>query len=104
MDVTDVEIGRRIRQAREKSGMSQRQVAEAMAQRGHSWLQNTLTRTETGDRPIRLTEAVDMARILGVSMTVFYTEKAAEIRNASAMRELKALRKVIEQRLGDLGE
>src|SRR3712207_7531804 len=37
--------------------------------RSLQWRQNTVTRVENGDRPVRLAEAVAIAEILGVPLT-----------------------------------
>ena len=65
----DVRFGRNLRALRERKGLSQKTVAEAMAGRGHtSWYQNTLTRVESGVQPLKLSEADDLRDILETSI------------------------------------
>lgn len=65
----DVRIGRNLRALREAKGLSQKAVAQAMTERGHkSWYQNTLTRIESGEQPVKLSEAEDLKDILGTSV------------------------------------
>ncbi|KFI46117.1 helix-turn-helix domain-containing protein [Bifidobacterium biavatii] len=50
-------VGRRLRQLRERQGLSLSEVATAMADEGYRWTKVTLSRVELGKRPLRLTEA-----------------------------------------------
>jgi transcriptional regulator with XRE-family HTH domain len=63
----DVEIGRRVREAR--GSMSQQGLAELMSgPDGPRWYQGTVTAVETGKRPLRFTEAITLADELGISL------------------------------------
>lgn len=44
--------------------MSQKALADAMRERGHKWSQSTVWSVEKGDRPLKLAEAEDLARVL----------------------------------------
>lgn len=44
--------------ARLRGQMSQSEVAKAMSERGHSWIQTTVSAVESGERALKLTEAV----------------------------------------------
>ncbi len=48
--------------------MSGAALAEAMAARGHSWHQQTVSRVESLAQPLRLNEAEDVAKILETSL------------------------------------
>ncbi|MDO5626949.1 MAG: helix-turn-helix transcriptional regulator [Mobilicoccus sp.] len=60
----DAEIGARIQHLREAHGLTQSALAADMAARGHQWHQQTVVKTEKGLRPLRLTEACDLADAL----------------------------------------
>lgn len=60
-------IGRQIAEIR--GSMSQAAVAEAMRARGHEkWSQSTVWSIEKGTRPLRFTEAQDLANVLDVGI------------------------------------
>lgn len=58
----DEEIGRTLNRLR--GNHSQNRVAQAMRDRGHKWSQATVWSVEKGERPLRLTEAEDLAAFL----------------------------------------
>lgn len=49
-----------------RAGRSQQWLADAMRARGHKWSQATVWSVEKGERPLRFTEAIDVAQILEV--------------------------------------
>lgn len=60
-------FGQRVRDIRQQLGLSQRQVATMMAStHGTPWHQTTVAKTETGERPVKLSEAVALATAFGV--------------------------------------
>ena len=67
---TDAHIGATVQELRERLGLTQVRLAEAMAGRGHAWHQQTVVKTEKGLRPLRLTEACDLASVLHVDLPV----------------------------------
>lgn len=48
--------------------LSQGELAQKMTDRGHKWVQNTVSMIELGTRTLKLFEAVDLAAILGVTV------------------------------------
>jgi hypothetical protein len=55
------------REARVSTGLSQQTIADCMVERGHgTWRQTTLAKVEAGTRVLFLSEAVDLADIIGV--------------------------------------
>lgn len=61
-----------MREAREARGLPQGQFAGEMARRGcPGWVQQTVTRVETGRRMVRLSEAMAAASILGIDLGAF---------------------------------
>lgn len=86
-------FGANLRALREDNGMSQPELARRMVERGWPWHQSTVYRTESGRQPIKLGEAVYLARILGVSVdrlagvTPDISEEAREARRQADAAE-----------------
>lgn len=65
-------IGSRLVDLRSSSGVSQAYLAREMVGRGFSkWSQATVWSVEAGRRPIRLSEAIALATILGATVSDF---------------------------------
>jgi transcriptional regulator with XRE-family HTH domain len=64
-------FGANLRSVRDHRGMGQRELAAQMAERGHPWHQNTVTKTEAGERVVRFEEAEALAAILRVTTDRF---------------------------------
>ena len=93
MKTRDEEIGEVIRRAR--GGTSQDALADAMKARGHDkWSQSTVWAIEKGNRPLRLTEAEDIAATLGLASVV---ELLREPHVAKLIRALRANLDTIER-------
>ena len=56
---------------RERAGMSQAALAEAMTGRGHPWHQSTVYRVESGRQTVKFEEVAALAEILHTSMDRF---------------------------------
>jgi transcriptional regulator with XRE-family HTH domain len=65
----DAVLARRVREYRELSEQTQRQIAELMTAAGHRMHQTTVAKIESGDRPVTIGEAVALADVLGVILT-----------------------------------
>ncbi|QAY70050.1 helix-turn-helix domain-containing protein [Xylanimonas protaetiae] len=52
----------------DRSGHSQDWVAKAMQERGHKWHQTTVYKVLNGRRKVEVTEALDLADVLGVTL------------------------------------
>ncbi|MBM4653538.1 helix-turn-helix domain-containing protein [Rhodococcus hoagii] len=63
---TDEAIGRRLERLRTDLGLSQGELSEKLRAAGVNWSQGTLSRVETGFRPMRFTEALAVAAVLDV--------------------------------------
>lgn len=61
----DEEIGARIAACRERAGISMREMARQMTARGWRWSPTTASKVESGDRPLRASEVVPLAEVLG---------------------------------------
>jgi hypothetical protein len=96
----DEKIGRNL--ARLRGNRSQKDIADAMRERGWKWSQATVWSIEKGERPLRVAEAADLAQILdqerlGPSL---FVQTDAESDFHTAMRQMSAadrsLREAIE--------
>lgn len=66
--MNNAEYGRRVKDCRQTAGWSQEELARAV---GDKWSQATVWSVENGTRPLRLTEAVTLAKVFGLSLEVF---------------------------------
>lgn len=57
--------------------MSQQDLATAMRDEGWSWTQPATAKVELGKRPVRLAEAMSLARVLGTSVDALLAEPLA---------------------------
>lgn len=63
----DVMVGHRMRELREQQGLSQQGFVNQLAARGIlQWHQTTVGKVESGQRPVRVDEAMAIADTLGV--------------------------------------
>jgi FtsZ-interacting cell division protein YlmF/DNA-binding XRE family transcriptional regulator len=67
---TDERFARNLRDARERHGLSQADVASEMTKAGFSFHQQTVAKIESGSRTVRLSEAEKLASVLGTSVGV----------------------------------
>lgn len=61
-------IGGRIKAAREAMGLNQGQLVPLLRDAGLPWSQGALSRAESGQRALKLTEALVLADVLGTSV------------------------------------
>lgn len=61
---TDQQIGQRIVELRDRRGWNQGDFVEILRRHGLNWSQGTLSKVESGLRPVRLTEATLLATAL----------------------------------------
>lgn len=61
---TEEQIGADVATARERAGLSQKELAAAMTDRGFKWAQATVSQIEKGERPLRLSEADHLAELI----------------------------------------
>ncbi|OJU43626.1 MAG: hypothetical protein BGN98_10445 [Microbacterium sp. 69-7] len=66
MNDHDELIGRNL--ARLRLDVSQTELATKMRALGHKWTQPTVVSIEKGERPLRMSEALDVASVLGVDL------------------------------------
>jgi len=70
----DEVFARRLRVLRERAGLAQRQVADAMTGLGYRMRQTTIAKIEAGQRPVYVGEAVAFGHIFGVGVAGLVTE------------------------------
>lgn len=68
MEQRDAAIGSTVHRLRTGRGLSQQDIADAMRERGWKWNQTTAWSIEADRRPLRLSEAVDLAAVLGTTV------------------------------------
>lgn len=97
----DAQIGERLRSLR--GGVTQEQLATSVNLKlsmwgsRERWQQSTLTRIETGERPLRLREAVAVCEALGVALDELVPGYSSAIHNRTITELSRVARK-----LGDL--
>jgi len=64
-------LAHNLRALRERAGMSQRDLAEAMTERGRPWHQSTVYRVESGKQELSFAEVYALAAILDTSTDRF---------------------------------
>jgi transcriptional regulator with XRE-family HTH domain len=96
-------FGQLVRAAREQHGWSQRDLVQRLANRGLNLTQSQVAKTENGKRPIRLDEAVAIARMFGQSLEDFMASRARVCREVvlAANNVLHAVED-LQLRLGEL--
>jgi transcriptional regulator with XRE-family HTH domain len=77
-DFSDATFARRLRLVREAAGMTQQQLADAMAATGNKIHRSTIGKIESGGRPVTIGEAVQLAGILGIPLELLVTEPSPD--------------------------
>ena len=67
-------VGGKVRSFREAAMLSQQDLAARMRVAGFKWAQATVWNVESGDRPLRLTEAAEVAKHCAVDPAAFFGE------------------------------
>lgn len=71
---------------------TQEDLAAAMSSRGHRWWQTTVGKVEHGERPLRLSEAVDLCRVLDVELTDLIAPPQEAKARAELVEQVKTAR------------
>lgn len=108
-NVNDSQIGERIIRLRELRGWTQGQLAAALRSGGLNWSQGTLSKVESGSRPVRLAETPTIIAVLGASVSdLIGSETFTLTEQPSRVAELEAdqhrLRRAIKAAIDSLGE
>lgn len=88
---TAITFARRLREERERAGLSQAAMAERLSEAlGSAVDASTVTRMEKNQRSVKIDEAVAMASVLGVELADLVSEEgAAAARRRELGRELE---------------
>src|SRR4051812_1127815 len=78
-----------------RADRSQQYVADAMRERDWKWSQATVWSVEKGERPLRLSEATDLAEVLGILLPVLLAQPE-EARVHESMHECRQARAALE--------
>ncbi|MFF0770920.1 helix-turn-helix domain-containing protein [Nonomuraea wenchangensis] len=94
-----------MRAVRQQRGWSQHELGTRLVEAGMSLHQSTIARIESGQRPVRLNEAVAMARALGVGLADLLApmSDSPESRKTALRKEIEDLaaeRRAIHDHLG----
>jgi transcriptional regulator with XRE-family HTH domain len=92
-ELSERRFAENLRQAREDKNVSQVKLAQEMAARGWPWRQQTVTRVESGQRMVRLGEALAVAEILGTNVVML----TASTRETSATHLLASSTSKVKQ-------
>jgi transcriptional regulator with XRE-family HTH domain len=102
----DAVLARRVRELRVKAGLTQRQLADLMSGAGYRMHQTTIAKIESGERPVVVGEAIQLAGVLGVTLPALLTEPPsdderrlheAQIAVVSLQRELAERQKALDE-------
>jgi transcriptional regulator with XRE-family HTH domain len=94
-------VGRNLRALRNARGWPLRETAERMKAFGYTWHQTVVAKIETGDRPLRLGEAIDLASLYGANLGDLFGELHPDITLTGA--ELDARIEIARARAGEAG-
>lgn len=83
---TNVQIGKNLRAARERAGLSQKQLAERAQSFGAKDVyQTTIARIESGERAMRAVEAIAFSAILQAPLDLLFSLEAAAVTASMTM-------------------
>ncbi|MGW7239700.1 helix-turn-helix domain-containing protein [Streptomyces sp. NPDC054804] len=91
-------LASRLRAARTAMGMSQAAVSKAMVDRGFSWRQTTVAKSEAGDRPVLFAEVAALAQIYRRPLDFFlYPGTELDSLLDQAVSEMESIAHALEQ-------
>ncbi|QER88599.1 helix-turn-helix domain-containing protein [Streptomyces tendae] len=98
-------MGKQVKRIRELRGWSQQELARRMVDKGYSWRQTTVAKTEAADRPIRVNEVQGLAIVFGVTVNDLLAVPIDDFEMlgaASRLTELRTLAEAANQRVIEL--
>jgi hypothetical protein len=95
---TNTEIGSLLAAAR--GDLSQRSFGSSMRGLGHKWNHLTVASIERGERPLRLNEAVDAARLLDVPL-LSLAGSSGVTEDADELTALRRFKRGVDKLYGD---
>lgn len=95
----DRRMAARLREVREAAGMTRPEFAAVMSEHGVPWSKETLWKRENGAGPLRLSEAVAVARVAGISVDELVgVAPAGEASARLRLLEVRRLRDLLDAR------
>lgn len=96
----DEQLGLALQKARATYDMDQSKLVFLVNERGLRWNQSTLSKIESGKRPLRLSEATVLSEVLGMSLEELAFGSDAPTGNVRSIRdrELDALEQFLKSR------
>lgn len=97
------DFGQRARALREAAGVKQESAALRMRKLGHtSWRQTTLSKVESGQRPVSLDEAYCLALVLGSHLRDFIEDGPGELQRGYDVATTRLA--TLDQAIGQLAK
>ena len=87
MTSKDYQVGRNVRLLR--GDLSQAKLAKAMHEAGFKWSQATVWSVESGERPVRLVEAIALASILHAPLEELAAVERDDLERRQAWRDYR---------------
>src|SRR5580700_10570206 len=82
----DQNIAANVRAYREAGGLSQEELAQRMTDRGFGFSQATIWKIESGQRPVKLSEAAALANALGILSLSFLLDDPESSRHQARLQ------------------
>lgn len=82
----DRNVAANLRQFREQYGVSQDELARRMSEHGFGFTQATIWKIESGQRPVKISEAVALGKALGLRSWTYLTEEPALTRHLAVLQ------------------
>jgi transcriptional regulator with XRE-family HTH domain len=83
----DRNVATNVREYRDRCSLSQEDLAQQMSDRGFGFSQATIWKIESGQRPVKLSEAVALAEILQLRNCAFLTEEPEQSRHRAHLQQ-----------------
>ncbi|WP_432034215.1 helix-turn-helix domain-containing protein [Streptomyces antibioticus] len=91
-------LAARLRSARRATGLSQGAVADAMRERGFTWRQTTVAKTEAADRPVLFAEVAALAQIYKRDFEYFlYVGSELDVIVDDSLREFESIKSALAE-------
>lgn len=98
-DATERDLGNVLKSQREELLLSQTELADKMRAAGFKWSQATVWSVESGERPLRLSEAIAVAACCGFDPALFFGNYKPATNEAArgVTMSIKALQDLLEK-------
>jgi len=98
-DDLERDLGVVLKSQREECLLSQSELADMMRAEGYKWAQATVWSVEAGERPLRLSEAISVAKCCGFDPALFFGNYKPAANEAARGIEIsiRALKELLEK-------